>query len=210
MIRVIIADDHPIVREGLKRLIAECDDMELAGEAADGEQVLVLSRDTAADVLVLDISMPGPGFLETLRRVRMASPGIRVLVLSVQPEDHYAVRCLRAGAAGYLTKERSASELTDVIRRLHSGRRYIGERLAEQLAAGLIMDPEHPLHEALSDREYEVLRQLGCGKSVTAIAEGMHLSPKTVSTYRSRILVKLQLTGTGELIRYAVEHQLCD
>jgi len=210
MIRVMVADDHPVVREGLKRLISECDDMLLVAEAADGAEVLALSRGVGADVLVLDISMPGPGILETLRRVRGACPDTRVLVLSVQPEDHYAVRCLRAGAAGYLTKERSGAELTTAIRRLYTGRRYIGERLAEHLATELDTDVERPLHETLSNREYEVLCRLGGGKSVSEIAEVMHLSPKTVSTYRVRILDKLRLTGTAELIRFAIKHGLCD
>jgi len=208
MIRVIIADDHPIVREGLTRLVGDEAEMSVVAEAGSGDELLRRIGEVSADVLLLDVSMPGPGVLETIRRVRARRPEIRVLVLSIHPEDQYAVRCLRAGAWGYLSKQRTASELVTAIRRLHGGQHYVTEALAEQLAAEVSPDAERAPHESLSDREYQVLCLLGAGKSVQAAAEQMRLSPKTVSTYRARVLEKIGLASTAELIRYAVEHEL--
>ena len=210
MIHLLIADDHPIVREGLKRIVTDCPDMRVVAEATDADEALAKSETTDVDVLLLDITMPGPGFLETVRRLRTERPGLRVLVLSVHPEDHYAVRALRAGAAGYLTKHRTPKELADAIRRVYKGHKYVTESLAEKLALELEQGVSQPPHEALSDREYQVFRMLGSGTSVGAIAAELALSPKTVSTYRTRILEKMHFSSNTELIRYALETGLAD
>ena len=209
MIRLLIADDHPVVREGLKRLAAECPDMQVVGEAEDGDGVAAL-LDTQADVLLLDLSMPGPGFLETLQRVQKQRPGLRVLVLSVHPEDQFAVRALRAGAAGYLTKDHSPQELLGAIRRVYSGGRYVSPALADKLVFALGSGAERPPHAALSDREYHVLCMAAMGKTVKEIAAELSLSPKTVSTYRRRILEKLRLSTHAEAVRYAIREGLVD
>ena len=208
MIRLFVADDHPIVREGLKRLLSEHDDMILVGEAADGDQTLASLRDSDADVLLLDVSMPGPGILEIIRRLRESRPQLRILVLSVHSEDQYAVRTLRAGAAGYLMKDRSPTELARAIRKVFQGGRYVTESLAEKLAFELGHDTQAEPHERLSDREYQVLTSLAAGLSAKEIAARLSVSPKTVATYRSRVLEKLDLGTTAEIIRYAIERQL--
>ena len=210
MIRLLIADDHPIVREGLKRLVADCPDMQLVGEAVNGTEILGKTESVGVDVLLLDISMPGPGFLETMRRLRVERPGVRVLVLSVHPEDLYAVRALRAGAAGYVTKEHSPEELAEAIRRVYQGRRYVSPSLAERLAVELGPDAEKLPHQRLSDREYQVLCRLGAGNGVSEIASELGVSPKTVSTYRTRVIEKMQLSTNADLIRYAIEHKLVE
>ncbi len=209
MIRVLIADDHPVVREGLKRIVADCSDMQVVGEADNGDAVVAQSRSAGADVLLLDISMPGPGFVETMRRLRKAPGGPRVLVLSVHPEDQFAVRAIRMGAVGYLTKDRSPEELAQAIRRVYGGGRYITASLAESLVFQLVTQAEPP-HAALSEREFQVLCKLGSGKSVRDVAGELGLSPKTVSTHRARIAKKLGLTKIVELVRYAIEHNLID
>jgi DNA-binding NarL/FixJ family response regulator len=209
MIRLLVADDHPVVREGLKRIVSEQMDIEVVGEATTGYEVLEKIKNPEVQVLLLDISMPGPGFLETLSRVKVERPDIPVLVLSVHPEDQYALRALRAGAAGYLTKDHSPEELSSAIRKVSSGGRYVTSSLAEKLAFEL-KEPEKPLHEALSDREYQFLCKLSSGKSLKEIAAELALSPKTVSTYRARVLEKLKLKTSAELIRYGIEHDLVD
>ncbi len=208
MIRLLIADDHPVVREGLKRIIAECTDMQVVDEAASGPEVLTKSRQVDVDVILLDVSMPGPGFVDTMRRLRSERPDIRVLVLSIHPEDHYAIRALRAGAAGYLTKDHSAAVLADAIRHVHQGRKYVTPSLAERLASELEPAKEISLHDLLSDREYEVFHKLASGTRIKEIASELALSPKTVATYRARILEKMNLKGNAELIRYAIEHDV--
>lgn len=210
MIRLLIADDHPIVREGLRRILAEHPDMRLVDEAVDGNEVIAKIDAADVDVLLLDVNMPGPGFLDTLRRVTSERPDIRVLVLSVHPEDQFGVRSLRAGAAGYLTKERTPEELVEAIRRVHRGGKYITPALAESMAFHLGTNVEAPPHELLSDREFEVLGLLGSGKSVTEIAAHLTLSPKTVSTYKTRVLEKLRLKNGAALVRYTLEHGLVD
>lgn len=207
-IRVILADDHAVVRAGLARLLEEQPDIRVVGEAADGDATLRLAREVPADVLLLDVRMPGPGFLETLRHVRARAPALRVLVLSVQPEDHFAVRALRAGAAGYLSKERSSEELVQAVRRVHGGQRYLTSAVAERLADHLGADGVRPPHEDLSDREHEIFVRIAMGEAVSDIAADLSLSPKTVSTYRARVLSKLGLKTNADLARYAVEHDL--
>ena len=210
MIRLLIADDHPIVREGLKRIVTDCPDMKIVGEAIDGDDVLARCENTTVDVLLLDVSMPGPGFLETMRRLKKEHPGVRVLVLSVHSEDQYAVRALRAGASGYLTKDHSPTELSGAIRRAYRGGKYVTESLAERLAFELEADRERLPHASLSDREYQVLCKLGSGTSVKETAVDLGLSPKTVSTYRTRVLKKMKLKTNAELIRYVLRHSLVD
>jgi DNA-binding NarL/FixJ family response regulator len=208
VITVVIADDHPVVRAGLRQIVAAQPDMQVAGEAADGDGVLTVLAASRADVLLLDLTMPGAPFPALLKHVRARHPGVRVLVMSMHPEDQFAGRALREGAAGYLTKERTPQDLVEAIRRVARGGTYVSPDFAEQLAASL--DGRRPAlaHEALSDREHEVLRLIGAGKTVGEIAAQLTLSPKTVSTYRTRILQKLGLRTSAELIRYALQHQL--
>jgi DNA-binding NarL/FixJ family response regulator len=208
VIGILIADDHPIVREGLKRILEECPDMRVVAEAVDSSEVVEKSRQPGVDVLLLDVSMPGPGFLETLQRIRAREPSPRVLVLSVHPEDQFAVRALRAGAAGYLTKDQSPEELAEAIRRVQHGGRYVSRALAEP--SELEPDTQRPPHESPSDREDQVFERLAAGQSVKEIASELALSPKTVSTYRTRILQKMKLGSNAELIRYAVRAGLVD
>lgn len=205
MIRVLAADDHPIVLEGLTRLIAKHDDMRLVGEASDGADLIELVRDTLADVVLLDISMPGPGFATVIRTLNKERPRLAVLVLSGQPASQYAVRVLRAGASGYVSKSSLSEELADAIREVAQGRRYISPSVAESLVDA-VTEPERPAHEVLSDREFDVLRYTAAGKPVKHIAQELGLSPKTVSTYRRRVLDKLKLESQAEAIRYAVNH----
>lgn len=208
MIRLMIADDHPIVREGVRRIVDDYLDMKVVGEAVDGDDLRTKLDTTKADVLLLDISMPGPGFLSTMEWLRAEHSATRVLVLSVHPEEQYALRALRAGAAGYLTKEHSPLELAEAIQHIHRGKKYITPTLAEKLAFDLDPTADKKAHESLSDREYQVLCMLGSGNSGKEIGAKLALSPKTVSTYRARILEKMKLETTADLIRYVVEQHL--
>lgn len=209
MIRLLVADDHPIVRQGIKNMILENSDMHIAAEAADGHAVLELVGTTPVDAVLLDISMPGPGFPEVLRAIRERHPGLPILVLSVYAERDHGVRSIRLGAAGFLQKDCPPEELATAIRRVASGRRYISESLAEQLAAVVGAD-QRPKHEALSERELRVLCMAASGLSVKQIAIDLGLSPKTVSTFRSRILKKLGVASHAEAMRYALLHGLAD
>lgn len=210
-IRLVIADDHPIVREGLKSVIALHQDIEVLGEAADGDEALEVCASVRPDVLLLDVSMPGPGVIEVVRRLKAAHQNaLRILVLSVHPEEHYARRVLLAGADGYVTKSHSPDVLYDAIRTVASGRRYLtppeeAERAAEEPAG-----PEGHQHEALSNREYEVFVSLGSGKSVDETARALGIKPKTVRSYRSRIIEKTSFRTTAEMIFYAVSHGLVE
>lgn len=208
MIRVAIADDHPIVREGLRRIASAGVGISVTGEAATAPEIFRLLAQAAVDVVLLDVSMPGSTFVETLQALRAQHPSIKVLVLSVHPEDQWAVRALRAGAAGYLTKDHSPDQLVEAIRRVARGGKYVSEQLAERLA-GLVDHgrPRAP-HELLSDREFEVLRALGSGMAVKDVAEQLNLSAKTISTYRARLLEKMGLRSRADLVRYVVEHEL--
>ena len=208
MIRVVLADDHAVVREGLKHILEENADLRVVAEAGTGDEVVRALRGSPADVVVLDISMPGPGVFSLLERIEAAHPRVRCVVLTVHPEEQYAVRVLRAGAAGYLSKERSPEFLLEAIRKAHSGGVYVSPSLAEQLASNLVSPHGGEPHETLSDRELEVLVRIGRGQSVKAIAADLSLSPKTVSTYHSRIRQKLSLRSDAELTRYVLEHHL--
>lgn len=208
MIRVAIADDHPIVRQGLRRIASEDPGIAVTGEAATAVELFRLLAAAAVDVVLLDVSMPGATFVETLRELRERHPSVKVLVLSVHPEDQWAVRALRAGAAGYLTKDHSPEQLVQAIRRVARGGKYVSETLAEKLAGMVDQGRARALHELLSDREFEVLRALGSGMSVKDVAEQLHLSAKTVSTYRTRLLEKMGLKSKVDLVRYVVVHDL--
>ncbi|HEY9429295.1 MAG TPA: response regulator transcription factor [Gemmatimonadaceae bacterium] len=208
MIRLLIADDHPVVREGLRRIVEDAPGLEVVAEVASGHELLTRLRQVAADIILLDVSMPGPGFLELLQRLRLEHPTVPVLVLSVHPEDQYAVRSLRAGASGYLTKDHSPEQLTEAIRRVHRGHRYVSQGLAERLAADLAVGVGEVQHELLTNREYEVLCLLGSGRQVKEIASTLQLSSKTVSTYRTRILEKMHAKSNADLVRYAALHGL--
>jgi len=207
-IRIFIADDHPIVRQGLRRIVEADPGMVISGEA-DAAAALLAGLETAAtDLVLLDVSMPGGLFIETLKELRTRHPTIRVLALSVHPEDEWAVRALRAGASGYLTKDHSPDQLLEAIRRVYRGGKYVSPTLAEQLAKQLDGGGQRPPHELLSDREFEVMRRLGSGLTVSQIAGELALSVKTVSTYRTRILEKMAVATNADLVRYAARYGL--
>lgn len=209
MIRVLIADDHAIVRQGLRQILADTQDMKVGGEAANGFEALQKIRDGGQwDVVLLDVSMPGKNGIDTLKQIKDEQPRLPVLVLSMYPEDQYAVRLLKAGAAGYLTKESAPEQLVTAIRIVAAGRKYINPAVAELLAGEIGRDSEQPLHATLSDREFEIMRLLASGISPTDIAEQLKLSVKTVSTYRVRLLAKMQLKNNSELTYYAIKNGL--
>ena len=208
MIRVAIADDHPIVRQGLRRIATEGAKIAVSGEAATAAELFRLVAGVPVDVVLLDVSMPGSTFVETVRLLRETYPNVRVLVLSVHPEDQWALRALRAGASGYLTKDHSPEQLVDAIHRVARGGKYVSDTLAEKLAGLVDLGSLHVPHEQLSDREFEVLCSLGSGMTVKDVAVHMHLSAKTVSTYRGRLLDKMGLATNADLVRYVVEHDL--
>ncbi len=210
MIRVLVVDDHPIVREGLKQILSDTEDILVVDEADSGQAVLDCTVKSNFDVVLLDISMPGRDGLEVLRELKQLKPKLPVLILSMYPEEHYAVRVLRGGASGYLTKSSAPDELISAIRKVASGRKYISATLAERLTYELDRDASKPLHEILSDREYQVMHMLSTGKSVKDIALELGLSVKTVSTYRSRILEKMNMKNNAEIVLYAVQNKLID
>lgn len=211
MIRVLVADDHSIVRQGLARILAGDPELGVSGEAGSGPEALDLARRGCFDVVVLDISLPGMGGLDVLKQLRVEKPGLPVLMLSIHPEEQYAIRALRAGASGYLTKGSAPEELVTAIKTLAAGERYITSSLARKLAAeiGDLAKDRLP-HEALSDREYDVLCRLGRGQSVGEVAKDCSLSVKTVSTYRRRVLEKMGMSNNAQLMRYVMEHGLGD
>lgn len=210
MIKVLIADDHAIVRQGLKQILAETDDMMVAGEAGTGAEVIGKIREGDWGVVLLDISMPGKSGIDTLKQIKEEKPKLPVLVLSMYPEEHYAIRLLKAGASGYLTKESAPELLVTAIRRVAGGKKYISPSLAETLAHELGGDSEKPLHGMLSDREYQIFCAIASGKTVSDIAAALSLSVKTISTYRARILEKMKMKNNAELTYYAMKHHLVD
>jgi two-component system invasion response regulator UvrY len=210
MIRILIADDHPLVRRGLKDTLVRDMAGLICGEADDTQEVLVKVRGDKWDLVILDITMPGRSGLEILGELKRMQPKLPVLVLSMHPEDQYGKRVLRAGASGYMNKESAPEELLRAVHKVLSGGRYVSATLAEKLAAGLNQGTACALHDALSDREFEVLRMIASGRTVSQIADTLHLSVTTVSTYRARVLEKLNMTTTPELIHYALRNQLVD
>jgi two-component system invasion response regulator UvrY len=210
MINILIADDHAIVREGLKQMVAETADMVVAGEASTGQEVLDNVRNNDYDVVILDISMPGRDGVDILKELKKKKPKLPVLVLTMHPEEQYAVRVLKAGAAGYMTKESATEELIAAIRRVSKGKKYVSSSLAEKLAVDLENDREKPLHEILSNREYQVMRMIASGKRLKEIAEVLSLSVKTISTYRSRVLEKMRMKNNAELTHYAIKRRLVE
>jgi len=210
MIRVLLADDHAIVRAGLKEILADTGDIEVAGEAANGQEVLARVSAQDFDVAVLDLSMPGRNGIELIKLVKAEKPKLRILVLSMHSEEQYAVRALKAGASGYLSKESAADELVAAIRRIAGGGAYVTPETAERLALGAAPRAEAAAHTLLSDREFQVFRMIARGASVTDIARELSLSVKTISTHKTRILGKMGLANQAELIRYALEHRLLD
>jgi DNA-binding NarL/FixJ family response regulator len=210
MIRIVVADDHAIVRDGLKQLLAAAPGLEIAGEARDGHEVMKRVREEEFDVLLLDMSMPGKSGIELIRQVKAEKPKLRVLVLSMHEEHQYAVRAIRAGASGYVTKESASAQVVEAIRKVASGGAYITAAVAEQLALGAMPGADGLPHEALSDREFQVFRMLAEGKSVGDIAERLNLSAKTVSTHKANILHKMGMQTSAELVRYALTHRLVE
>ncbi|OGO40417.1 MAG: DNA-binding response regulator [Chloroflexi bacterium RBG_16_57_9] len=210
MIRVLIADDHAVVRQGLKQILQDTREMVVAGEALNGQEVLEKVRAEAWDVVVLDIAMPGRSGLDILKELKHERPKLPVLVLSMYAEDQFAVRVLKAGASGYLTKDSAPDELVKAIRKVVSGGKYVSPFLAEKLAFELNTDSSQLPHETLSDREFQVLRLIAAGKTTTEIAVDLSLSVKTISTFRARILQKMNLTTNAELIHYAIRNRLIE
>ena len=208
MIRVVIADDHTIMREGLKRILLGIDDIEVVGEAADGFEVLNLVRDGGFQVLLLDLTMPGRSGVDLIRQIKDESPKLAVLILTMHEEEQYAVRAIRAGALGYLTKESASAKLVSAIHKVAIGRPFISMEVAEQLAINAMPGNIELPHKALSNREYEVFNLLVSGKTISEIAESLHLSAKTISTHKTRILQKMGTQSLAELVQYAVAHSL--
>ena len=210
MLKILIADDHPIVRQGMKQIIADTTDIVVAGEASNGQEVLSAVKKTPYDVILLDIAMPGPNGLDILKQLKKDKPELAVLMLSIHPEEQYAVRTLKAGASGYLTKESAPDELVEAIRKVSKGGKYITSSLAESLATILTHEDRQLPHTILSDREYQVLLMISSGKTIKEIADELSLSVKTISTYRTRILERMNMRTNAELIHYAIKHELVD
>jgi two-component system invasion response regulator UvrY len=209
-LRILIVDDHPIVRQGLRQTLVDAAGIGEIGEAATPQQALDLVRQREWDAVVLDIGLPGRGGLEVLKTIKDELPRLPVLILSMHSEDQFGVRAMRAGAAGYLTKEAAPENLVDAIRKVAAGGRYISQELAERLATELTLDAARPLHASLSDREFDVLRLIAQGQTVGNIADRLSLSVKTVSTYRARILEKMRLKNNAELMQYVLTNHLLD
>ena len=210
MIKILIADDHAVVREGVKHILSEMPDMVIAGEAGKGQEVLEKVGKNEYDLILLDIAMPGRDGLEILKDLKLQKPKLPVLILSMFPEEQYALRALKSGASGYLTKDSIPDELIKAIQKIVRGGKYISSSFSEKMLFSFDSDAEKPLHETLSDREYQVMRMIASGKTLKEIADELALSVKTVSTYKSRILDKTGMKNNVELTHYAVKHRLVD
>jgi DNA-binding NarL/FixJ family response regulator len=208
MIRILIADDHVIVRQGLRQIVTADNQMMIAGEAANGNELLDLVRKTQVDVVILDINMPKRSGLETLKELKRDYPSLPVIILSMHPEEQYAVRVLKAGAAGYMNKEAAPDDLVTAIKKVYRGGKYISLQIAELLAVHIQGDHQNEPHKSLSDRELQVFHSLAAGKTVSQISAELNLSVKTISTYRTRILEKMDMTTNADLTRYAVDYNL--
>ena len=210
MIRLVLADDHTIVREGLKQLLAGAPEVKVVGEARDGHEVMARVREEEFDLLLLDMSMPGKSGIELIKQVRAEKPRLRILILSMHEEPQYAVRAIKAGASGYLTKDSASSLLVSAIRKVAGGGAFISAEVAEQLALDAMPQTDGPPHHALSDREFQVFQMLVSGKSVTDIGNALNLSVKTVSTHKAHIMQKMGMSNQAALIRYAISNGLLD
>ena len=210
MIRVLLADDHAMVRSGLKEGLADTGDIAVEGEAGSGQETLARVRDQDFDVVVLDMSMPGRSGIELIKLLKKEKPRVRILILSMHSEAQYAVRALKAGASGYLTKDSAADQLVAAIRRIASGGAFVSPEAAERLARDFERPGDAPPHTLLSDREFQVFRALVAGRTITAIAGDLALSVKTVSTHKTRIFEKMEISNQSDLVRYAIRHQLLD
>ena len=210
MIKILIADDHGIIRKGIKQILSRTSDIEVTAEASTGQEALEKIWTSHFDLVILDISLPGRNGLEILKQIKSYKPKLPVLILSMYPEEQYAIRVLRAGASGYLTKESGKNELVEAIRRIAEGKKYITPSLAEKLASELEPSNDKALHERLSDREYHILCMIAKGKSSNEIAEELALSVKTVSTHRARVLEKMGMKSNAELTYYAVQSKLVE
>ena len=210
MLKVLVVDDHTVVREGLKQILADVSDIEVAGELSDGHQALSQVRRGDYDLVLLDIALPGISGLDVLKQLKIENPDLPVLMLSMYPEEQYAVRTLKSGASGYLTKASAPEELITAIRKVCAGGKYVSSSLAEKLALYLDTDFEKPAHELLSNREYQVVLMIASGKTVSQIATELSLSVKTISTNRSRALTKMGMKTNAELTYYAIKHGLVD
>ena len=210
MIKVLIADDHALIRKGLKQLLDDTDDMRVIGEAENGMQAIHMVEENDYDVVLLDISMPDKHGVEVLKQLKINRPQLPVLMLSMHPEEQYALRSMKAGAAGYLNKQSAPLQLVTAIRQVASGKKYISTELAEQLANGLSQGYQELLHQTLSNREYQTLCLMASGKKLSEMADIMSLSPKTVSVYRSRLLEKMKLKNNAEAIHYAISNHLIE
>ena len=209
-LRVMIADDHAIVRQGLRQILSDTKDMEVAGEACNGVEALQMSREGVWDVVLMDVSMPDRNGIDALKLLKKEQPRLPVLILSMYPEDQYAIRALKAGAAGYLNKQSAPDQLVTAIRQVASGKKYVSASLAMELAEAIGEDSDRPLHEKLSDREYQTLCMIASGKTLTQIAEELNLSVKTVSVYRARLLEKMRLRNNAELTHYGLKFGLVE
>ena len=209
-IRVLIADDHAIVRQGLRQILSDTPDLTVAGEAENGVQAVQMVRAGEWDVVLMDVSMPDRNGIDALKLIKKKFPRLPVLILSMYPEEQYAIRALKAGAAGYLTKQSAPDLLVTAIRQVASGKKYVSPSLAEELANAIGEDTERPAHEKLSDREYQTLCMIASGKTPTEIAEALNLSVKTVSVYRARLLEKMHLRNNAELTHYGLKHGLAE
>lgn len=205
-IRILLADDHTMFRDGVKKVLSGTPDLLVVDEAGTAAEVFEKSK--ASDVVVLDIAMPGRDGIDVLKQLKQSNPRLQVLILSMYPEDQYAFRAIKAGASGYLTKNKASSELIDAIRRVATGRKYIGADVAEQLAIDLERDADRPLHQRLSDREYQVMCMIASGKTVSQISRELSISVSSVSTFRARILKKSNMKTNAEITRYAIKHNL--
>jgi DNA-binding NarL/FixJ family response regulator len=210
MIRVLIADDHAILRQGLKQIMAETSDMVVMGEAGDGASTVRMVRESLFDVILLDINLPDRNGIDVLQQIKREKPKLQVLMLSMHPEELYAVRSIKAGAAGYLSKQSAPAELVNAVRQVASGRRYVSSKLAEEIANQIGHNADVPAHEQLSHREFQTLCLIGKGRSPTDIALDLSISVKTVSVYRARLLEKMKMRNNAELTRYAIEHRLVE
>ncbi|WP_042304047.1 response regulator [Paraburkholderia kururiensis] len=210
MIKVLIADDHTLVRDGLRHILQNASDFEVAGEAWDGATTIALTRSTEAQVLVLDLSMPGRNGVELIRQIKDEKPNLRILVLTMHAEQQYAVRAFKAGASGYLTKESASTELVSAVTKVAAGGVYVSLAMAERFAQSLNEPADTLPHQRLSDREFDVFRRIAAGQSISEIAHELCVSAKTVSTYKTRILEKMQMPHEAALVRYAMRHKLFD